>query len=114
MLQLAEQMSKALAGAGYRFHIDETHHASKMDAPSGTAISLQQAAASAGRVNIASNREGEIAGLHVLEARSDADRLLLTHEVFSRRGFAEGAVRAAEWLAGREGTYDFRDIYPQL
>ena len=114
MLQLAEQMTKSLAGAGYRFRIDETHHTSKLDAPSGTAIQLQQATASAGVVSITSNREGDVAGVHVLEATSDADRLTLTHEAFSRRGFAEGAVRAAEWLASRQGSYDFRDIFPTL
>ncbi len=115
MMQVAEQMTRLLAHAGYTFHIEETHHSSKMDAPSGTALVLQQALSStAGRVEIVSNREGEIAGTHTLEARSDADRLVLTHEALNRRGFAEGAVRAAEWLATREGVYDFRDVFPQL
>jgi 4-hydroxy-tetrahydrodipicolinate reductase len=50
----------------------------------------------------------------VLEAVSEADRVVLTHEAFSRRGFAEGAVRAAEWLATRTGCYDFRDVYTEL
>ena len=52
--------------------------------------------------------------MHVLEAVSEADRVVLTHEAFSRRGFAEGAVRAAEWLATRTGCYDFRDVYTEL
>ena len=114
MLQLATEMASALSGAGYTFAIEETHHATKLDAPSGTALTLQQAASAAGSVPIASKREGDATGLHVLEARSDADRIVLTHESFSRRGFAEGAVRAAEWMAGRTGVYDFRDIYAQL
>lgn len=114
MLQLATEMATALGKAGYTFSIEETHHVTKLDAPSGTAITLQRAVESVGEVPIVSHREGDAAGLHVLEARSDADRIVLTHEAFSRRGFAEGAVRAAEWLAGRTGVYDFRDIYAQL
>ncbi len=114
MLQVAKQMTEALARAGYEFKIEETHHASKLDAPSGTAISLQQAAASAGEVPITSLREGDVAGLHVLEAASAWDRLTLTHEAFSRQGFAEGAVRAAEWLANHKGVYNFSDIFTQL
>ena len=114
MLQLATQMTAALSSAGYSFTIEETHHATKVDAPSGTALSLQEAAGAGGVVPITSRREGDAAGLHVLEARGDADRIVLTHESFSRRAFAEGAVRAAEWLAGRTGVYDFRDIYTHL
>jgi 4-hydroxy-tetrahydrodipicolinate reductase len=65
-------------------------------------------------VGIESKREGDAMGTHVLEAASDSDRLILTHEALSRRGFAEGAVRAAEWLSTRTGCYDFRDVYAQL
>ena len=61
-----------------------------------------------------SNREGEVAGEHALVAESHADRLVLTHTSVSRRAFAEGAVRAAEWLATRRGTFDFKDVYKQL
>ena len=116
MLRLATEMGKALKDAGYTFEITETHHASKLDAPSGTAISLGErlAAAGAGTVPIESKREGDEPGLHVLTATSDADRLTLRHESFSRRGFAEGAVRAAEWLSTRSGCYDFRDVFEQM
>ena len=114
MLKLASHMAEVLGHAGYTFTIDETHHATKLDAPSGTALTLQQAVKQVGAVAITSHREGDAAGLHTLEARSDADRLLLTHEAFSRRGFAEGAVRAAEWLSTRTGSYDFQEIYDQL
>jgi len=55
-----------------------------------------------------------VMGLHTLTATSDADRLVLTHEAFSRRGFAEGAVRAAEWLASRTGCFDFQDVYTEV
>ena len=117
MLDLAEKMGKALKNSGYTFSITETHHESKLDAPSGTAITLGEIveeAAEIDEIGIESKREGDAAGIHVLEARSNADTLTLTHESFSRRGFAEGAVRAAEWLSTRSGCYDFRDVYTQL
>jgi 4-hydroxy-tetrahydrodipicolinate reductase len=118
MLKLAEQMGKALAAAGYEFSVVETHHASKLDKPSGTAISLvemvQRGAGKKIDVPIESVREGDAKGLHVLNASSDADRVMLTHEAFSRRGFAEGAVRAAEWLSTRTGCYDFREVWENL
>jgi 4-hydroxy-tetrahydrodipicolinate reductase len=118
MLQLAAIMASALQGAGYDFTISETHHATKMDTPSGTAVSLGEMLDLGGgvkHVEIESRREGEAMGLHVLEARSGADRLVLTHEAFSRRGFAEGAVRAAEWLVSQKpGSYDFREIYAKV
>ena len=117
MLQLAGIMGAALKDTGYKFEIEETHHASKLDSPSGTAISLSRAIESssgAGSVPIKANREGDETGLHVLIATSDADRLTLRHESFSRRVFAEGAVRAAEWLSSRSGSYDFRDVFAQM
>ncbi len=118
MLKLAEQMGTSLAAAGYKFSMVEKHHISKKDAPSGTAISIsemvQRGAGKSIDVPIESIREGDAKGTHVLEAASDADRLVLTHEAFSRRGFAEGAVRAAEWLSTRTGCYDFRDVWEKL
>lgn len=117
MFQLAAVMAETLKNAGYELSIHETHHAGKLDSPSGTAISLAQAAEKASgvpQIPIHATREGDVMGLHILEARSPADRLVLTHEAFSRRGFAEGAVRAAEWLASRTGCFDFRDVYTQM
>ena len=118
MLKLAQQMAASLSGAGNRISVTETHHTSKLDKPSGTAISiaemLDRGAGSKLGLDIESVREGDAKGTHVLEAVSEADRLVLTHEAFSRRGFAEGAVRAAEWLAHRTGCYDFRDVWEQL
>jgi 4-hydroxy-tetrahydrodipicolinate reductase len=116
MLQVAATMSEALRNAGYQFSIEETHHATKLDSPSGTAISLARAveAASGARVAIEAKRQGDVMGVHTLEMRSASDRLVLTHESFSRRGFAEGAVRAAEWLSSRTGCYDFQDVYTEM
>jgi len=117
MLRLAGEMGAALKDLGYTFQIEEKHHASKLDSPSGTAISLGQAVelgSGAGSVPITASREGDEPGLHILTATSDADRLTLRHETFSRLAFAEGAVRAAEWLATRTGCYDFRDVYQSM
>ena len=117
MLKVAATMGAELKKAGYSFSIAEMHHASKLDSPSGTAITLAkvvETAAGVPEVPIEAKRDGDVMGVHTLEARSDADRLVLTHEAFSRRGFAEGAVRAAEWLSSRTGCYDFQDVYTEM
>ena len=118
VLKLAEQMGASLSKAGYKFSVVETHHTSKLDKPSGTAISIaemvQRGAGPNTEVPIESIREGDAKGTHVLQALSESDRIVLTHEAFSRRGFAEGAVRAAEWLVSRTGCYDFRDVWEKL
>ncbi len=117
MLQMAQRMGELLKSAGYEFSIEETHHVTKLDAPSGTALTLAQVvkdASGAAEVPVKAHRVGDAAGLHILEAKSKADRLVLTHEAYSRRGFAEGAVRAAEWISTRKGCYDFKDVYTQI
>lgn len=102
---------------GYKFEVGETHHTSKVDAPSGTAITLRQIIETARpgtHVDVTSHRVGEVAGEHVVTASSDSDTLELKHVARNRRGFALGAVRAAEWLAGKSGVWDFREIFDQL
>jgi 4-hydroxy-tetrahydrodipicolinate reductase len=102
---------------GYKFSIAETHHTSKLDAPSGTAITLKEiieAARPGTPVEIISHRVGDANGEHVVTAVSDGDTLQLKHDAHNRRGFALGAVRAAEWLAGKSGAWDFREISDQL
>jgi len=102
---------------GYKFSIGETHHTSKLDAPSGTAITLQQiiqAAQPGAEVQVTSHRVGDAKGEHIVTASGPDDYLELKHDAHSRRGFALGAVRAAEWLAGKTGAWDFRDIFDQL
>lgn len=100
----------------YRGHITEIHHIHKKDAPSGTAAAMQRVLEqSAGvHVEITSEREGDVPGTHTLELNSDGDRIVLTHEAKSRRTFANGAVLAAEWIAGRTGFYDFKDVFSRL
>jgi len=102
---------------GYTFTIDETHHTSKLDAPSGTAITLRQiveAAQPGAQVEVTSHRIGDAMGEHIVTATSDVDTLQLRHEITSRRCLAEGAVRAAEWVAGKSGAWEFREIFEQL
>jgi 4-hydroxy-tetrahydrodipicolinate reductase len=113
--QIARTAAPALQH-NYSGHITETHHVHKKDAPSGTAIALQRVVeqASGVRTEISSVREGDVPGIHTLELSSAGDRMVLTHEVKSRRTFAEGAVLAAEWIVGKIGFYDFKDIFGEL
>jgi len=115
------EMTRAAAAAlrhEYTAQIFERHHAHKKDAPSGTAIAIQQiireSSGSQEPLEITSFREGEVVGLHEVVLESNADRIYLCHDAKSRRGFAEGAVLAAEWLSGKQGFYDFKDIWQEL
>jgi 4-hydroxy-tetrahydrodipicolinate reductase len=116
LFRLTEELAKL---DGYTFSITETHHTTKLDAPSGTAVTLQEilSAAHPGvEIPITSHREGDASGEHVVTAKSDVDLIELRHDTSSRRGFALGAVRAAEWLAQQKksGVWDFREIFEQL
>lgn len=108
----------AAAALRHRYigQIFERHHAKKKDAPSGTALALQRIIqdASGSELEIISFREGDVVGMHELTLDSPADTIYVCHDAKSRRGFAEGAVRAAEWLAGKKGFFDFKDIWRQL
>ncbi len=113
------QIVKTAAAAlqhDYRGHITEIHHIHKKDAPSGTAAAMQKVLEQAAgvKLDITSEREGEVTGTHILELDADGDRIVLTHEAKSRRTFANGAVLAAEWIAGKSGFYDFKDIFGEL
>ncbi len=102
---------------GYQFSIDETHHTSKLDAPSGTALTLKEIILSVRpglEIPITSHRVGDAKGEHIVTAKSEHDLLELRHDAQSRRGFAIGAVRGAEWLAGKSNAWDFREIFDQM
>jgi 4-hydroxy-tetrahydrodipicolinate reductase len=101
---------------GYFGQIFERHHAKKKDAPSGTALTLAETIkqASGTELEIISFREGDVVGMHEVVLDSPNDTIYLCHDSKSRRGFAEGAVRAAEWLAGKKGFYDFKDVWREL
>ncbi|HYW38640.1 MAG TPA: dihydrodipicolinate reductase C-terminal domain-containing protein, partial [Terriglobales bacterium] len=102
----------------YSGQIFERHHAQKKDAPSGTAVTIQKIVREAGgkekEVEIVSFREGDAVGMHEVVFNSPGDRIYLCHDAKSRQGFAEGAVRAAEWMAGKTGFYEFRNIWREL
>lgn len=114
-LEVARASAAALKH-GYFGQIFERHHVHKKDAPSGTALALQRLIqqASGAEVEITSFREGEVVGMHELVYESPDDDIYLCHDAKSRRGFAQGAVRAAEWIRGKKGVYEFRDIWRQL
>ena len=101
---------------GYTGQIFERHHVHKMDAPSGTAIAIRNVIrqASSHELEITSFREGEVVGMHEVVLDSPDDTIYLCHDAKSRRGFAEGAVRAAEWIVGKKGFYDFKDIWREV
>jgi 4-hydroxy-tetrahydrodipicolinate reductase len=100
----------------YTGQIFERHHVHKKDAPSGTAAVLQRVIqeASGTEVEITSFREGEVVGMHELVLDSPNDTIYLSHNAKSRRGFADGAIRAAEWLPGKTGFFDFKEIWREL
>jgi 4-hydroxy-tetrahydrodipicolinate reductase len=100
----------------YRGSIVERHHVHKKDKPSGTAVTLQKflESGSGATVEIASVREGDTVGMHLVMLDSLNDTILLAHDAKSRLGFAEGAVRAAEWIKGKTGFYEFPEIIDQL
>lgn len=106
-------VSELLArSGGYSSYIVEKHHCHKLDAPSGTAktlaeiveVNMQQA------VDMSSVRCGEIPGIHTVGFEGANDRITLTHEAFSREGFAAGAVEAAVIIENLEGVHEFKDI----
>jgi 4-hydroxy-tetrahydrodipicolinate reductase len=113
--EVARVASEA-ARHGYLGQIFERHHVQKKDAPSGTALVLQQVVKTASGLEpeITSFREGDVVGLHELIFDSPSDRIYLCHDAKSRRGFAEGAVMGAEWLASRKGFFEFKDVWREL
>ena len=92
--------------------IEEAHHKFKKDAPSGTAIFLKREieAQYDREVPASSTRAGYFPGRHTVGFDSEADTLEITHTARSRAGFADGAVIAAQWIAGRKGFYEFSEI----
>ncbi|PBB19807.1 4-hydroxy-tetrahydrodipicolinate reductase [Mesorhizobium sp. WSM4313] len=130
---LAEQAARALAADDCDIEIFEAHHRMKVDAPSGTALMLGEAAArergvvlddvarrardglvgprNAGEIGFAVMRGGSIVGEHSVSFLSDGERLTLSHAAGDRSMFARGAIAAALWVAGRPpGEYDMRDV----
>lgn len=112
----------------YRASETEVHHIHKLDAPSGTAITLAEGIVQGNnrydgwqleedgrdvpenRIGIRAIREGEVPGIHSVIYTSEVDSVEIRHEAFSREGFALGAVIAAEWIVGRKGIFSMRDV----
>lgn len=95
----------------------EIHHKMKKDAPSGTLLRLvekMQEAGYARRIDQASNRAGAVPGSHQIGFDSEADTIQLTHTARSRVGFARGALRAARWIIGRKGLYEFSTVWDRM
>ena len=107
----------------YEVNMTEVHHIHKKDAPSGTALSLVQdilperkdlkgwsLEPEQNKLHIEALREGEVPGTHIVKYQSNLDLIEIKHEAFSRQGFAQGAVIAAEWLQGKKGMFDMKDL----
>lgn len=97
----------------YGAWIHEAHHATKRDAPSGTALMLRDAMveASYGRpIDVSATRAGSIPGIHTVGFDGPSDTIELTHTARDRRGFAAGALLAARWIQGRRGWFTMRDV----
>lgn len=121
--RLAELMNRF---ADYDVSIEEVHHIHKKDAPSGTAITLADDIVARldrkdgwvngptdddAKIEIASVREGEVAGIHTVTYDSADDTLSLRHSLKSRRALATGAVIAAEFVCGRSGVFTMEDLF---
>ena len=113
-LRAARELAARFAGRPeFDSFILEEHNAAKVDAPSGTAAALRASlreADPAREFPITSVRAGSIPGTHVLTYDGPHDTVALSHVARSRRGFAAGAVVAAEWLPGRPGIHDFEEL----
>ena len=126
MLELTEKLARMLNRfKNYDVSIEEVHHVHKLDAPSGTALLLARAVMEnfetkkrwSGEetedpsiLHIASRREGEVTGTHTLRAASSYDILEISHQARNRKGFAAGALMAAEWVHGRKGFFTMKDL----
>ncbi|MFI3323932.1 MAG: 4-hydroxy-tetrahydrodipicolinate reductase [Rikenellaceae bacterium] len=126
MFRLNRQLAAMINSVdGYNVEIEEVHHIHKLDAPSGTAITLAEgvigeldsksgwvndAEAGADQINIASKRVGETPGIHTVTYDSAEDTLEIKHNIKSRRALAMGAVVAAEFLCGKAGVYSMDDL----
>ncbi len=131
LFQLNKMLAKMMNGyPDYDCFIEEAHHRHKKDAPSGTAISLAQqmldgldrktSVAHADlrdrppgpeELSVAYTRAGEIVGAHSVSYISDIDQVTISHQAFNRRGFALGAVIAAEWIQGKQGFHEFSEVF---
>jgi len=127
--RLNRQLARLMNGHAYQSAMTEIHHIHKLDAPSGTAITLAEGIIAEtetldgwklapdeeeGYLQITSLREGEVPGTHIVRYESEVDTIEISHTAHSRGGFALGAVISAEWLPGREGVFGMDDLLKNL
>ncbi|HEY4740072.1 MAG TPA: dihydrodipicolinate reductase C-terminal domain-containing protein [Candidatus Acidoferrales bacterium] len=117
--QIVSQAAQLLANeADYGSWAWEIHHATKRDAPSGTLLALAARMKESGYqrrpIDLSSSRAGSHPGTHEIGFESPADTITLRHSARSRDGFARGALRAACWIAGKKGFFEFREIIGQM
>ena len=113
MIELARYAGDLMRTLGdFDAHIVETHHSKKKDAPSGTAIAMAKAASDALKrpIPTTSVRTGSVPGTHELVFDGTFEQLSITHLARDRRVFAEGALKAADWLVGKSGVFTMRDV----
>ena len=113
LFALNKQLAKFMeAYPSYTPHMKEVHHIHKLDAPSGTAKTLQEAIGEdrLAVADIESIREGEVPGIHSIKWDSEVDTITISHSAKSRKGFALGAVIAAEWMKGKTGWHEFSEV----
>lgn len=118
-----ELLAKLMSDQSYDVWLEETHHIHKKDKPSGTAITLANDILKfnkkyngwslheeGDKIPVFCERIDEVTGTHLVNYRSSDDTIEIMHHAFSRRGFAKGAVTAAEWILHHKGFYEFRDV----
>ena len=122
--KLNEQLAKMMNNQSeYKVNIEEIHHIHKLDAPSGTAITLTEgiienskssdwslSTDKSDEIQIDAIREGEVPGTHTVTYESSIDAISIKHEAHNREGFALGAVVAAEWIVGKKGIFKMGDV----
>ena len=111
-IELAGQAARIMSGSGFSAALVETHHSAKKDAPSGTALTIARAMeAGLGKpLPVTSIRTGSVPGTHELIFDAQFEQIVMRHEARDRRVFADGALRAAEWLKGKKGVFTMRDV----
>lgn len=128
VMNLNKEMARFAKKYDYQLDITETHHIHKLDKPSGTAVKLAEDIIENNdnyeyweldedaqenddkMLRINAIREGEVFGIHEIKALSENDEITLRHEAFSRKGFAAGAVIAAEFIQGKKGVFTMEDL----
>lgn len=110
----AVEAAAAALPSEYEAFVWEAHHRQKLDAPSGTAREAAARLTAAGHpAAVASTRAGSLPGVHTVGFDAPEDTLTITHTARSRRGFAAGALWAAEWIRGRRGLHEFSSAWGQ-